>query len=162
DGARSHDQAQLLGQAALTPPGVEVVVDRVSRAFEGGRIRALDGASLQLEPGEFVSLTGPSGSGKSTLLNLIGALDRPDAGTVEVDGTTLDGVDAAEYRAETVGFVFQFHNLIPTLTALENVQVPMLGRGLHRARRQERARALLREVGLERRERAFAGTLSGG
>ena len=143
-------------------PGVEVVVDRVSRAFEGGRIRALDSASLRLEPGEFVSLTGPSGSGKSTLLNLIGALDRPDAGTVEVDGATLDGVDAAEYRAGTVGFVFQFHNLIPTLTALENVQVPMLGRGLRRAGRQEGARALLQEVGLERRERAFPGTLSGG
>ena len=141
---------------------MEVVVERVSKAFEGGKIRALDRASLQLEPGEFVSLTGPSGSGKSTLLNLIGALDRPDSGSIAVDGAVLDGLDAADYRAGTVGFVFQFHNLIPTLTALENVQVPMLGRGLGRPEREERSRALLREVGLQRRERAFPSTLSGG
>ena len=142
--------------------GAEVVADRVSKAFEDGRIRALHDASLRLEAGEFVSLTGPSGSGKSTLLNLIGALDRPDAGSISVDGADLGEVDAAEYRAATVGFVFQFHNLIPTLTALENVQVPMLGRGLGRAGREDRARSLLREVGLERRDRAFPATLSGG
>jgi putative ABC transport system ATP-binding protein len=142
--------------------GAEVVVERVSKAFEDGRIRALAEASLRLDPGEFVSLTGPSGSGKSTLLNLIGALDRPDAGTISVDGAVLDGLDAAEYRAATVGFVFQFHNLIPTLTALENVQVPMLGRRVGRSERETRARSLLHEVGLERRERSFPGTLSGG
>jgi putative ABC transport system ATP-binding protein len=142
--------------------GAEVVVDRVSKTFEDGRIRALEAASFRLEGGEFVSLTGPSGSGKSTLLNLIGALDRPDEGTISVDGAALDDVDASEYRGGVVGFVFQFHNLIPTLTALENVQVPMLGRGLGRAAREERARSLLREVGLERREGAFPGTLSGG
>jgi len=142
--------------------GAEVVVDRVEKAFEGGRIRALDGVSLRLGAGEFVSLTGPSGSGKSTLLNLIGALDSPDSGSVSVDGAELDRLDAAEYRAATVGFVFQFHNLIPTLVALENVQVPMVGRGSRRGVREERAHALLREVGLERRERSFPGTLSGG
>ncbi|HEY3018137.1 MAG TPA: ABC transporter ATP-binding protein [Gaiellaceae bacterium] len=142
--------------------GADVVADRVSRAFEHGRIRALQEASLRLEGGEFVALTGPSGSGKSTLLNLIGALDRPDAGSISVDGAPLNELDAAEYRAGTVGFVFQFHNLIPTLTALENVQVPMLGRGLGRSDREEHARSLLREVGLERRERAFPATLSGG
>ena len=142
--------------------GAEVVVERVSKAFEDGRIRALAEASLRLGPGEFVSLTGPSGSGKSTLLNLIGALDRPDVGTISVDGAELDGLDAAEYRAATVGFVFQFHNLIPTLTALENVQVPMLGRRVGRSEREARARSLLHEVGLERRERSFPGTLSGG
>jgi putative ABC transport system ATP-binding protein len=142
--------------------GAGVVVDRVSKSFEGGRIRALTDASLRLEPGELVSLTGPSGSGKSTLLNLIGALDRPDSGSIAVDGKTLDGEDASEYRAATVGFVFQFHNLIPTLTALENVQVPMLGRGLNRTQRGERAGSLLREVGLEQRAGAFPATLSGG
>lgn len=142
--------------------GAEVVVDRVSKTFEDGHIRALEAASLRLDPGEFVSLTGPSGSGKSTLLNLIGALDRPDEGTISVDGAFLDDLDAADYRGGVVGFVFQFHNLIPTLTSLENVQVPMLGRGLGRAAREERARSLLREVGLERRERAFPATLSGG
>jgi putative ABC transport system ATP-binding protein len=142
--------------------GAEVVVERVSKAFEDGRIRALDEASLRLDPGEFVSLTGPSGSGKSTLLNLVGVLDRPDKGTISVDGAELDSLDAAEYRAVTVGFVFQFHNLIPTLTALENVQVPMLWRGLARGQRRERAESLLREVGLDERERSFPGTLSGG
>ncbi|TML02879.1 MAG: ABC transporter ATP-binding protein [Actinobacteria bacterium] len=142
--------------------GARVVVDGVSKAFDGGRIRALNEASLELEPGEFASLTGPSGSGKSTLLNLIGALDRADSGSIVVDGTPLDGGDASEYRAATVGFVFQSHNLIPTLTALENVQVPMLGRGASRAERVRRARGLLGEVGLSARADAFPGTLSGG
>lgn len=142
--------------------GAAVVVDHVSKSFEDGRIRALVDASLRLEPGELVSLTGPSGSGKSTLLNLIGALDRPDSGSIKVDGMTLNGQDASEYRAATVGFVFQFHNLIPTLTALENLQVPMLGRGSPGGVRRERARALLREVGLEQRADAFPATLSGG
>jgi putative ABC transport system ATP-binding protein len=142
--------------------GARVVVDRVSKAFDGGRIRALDDVSLELDTGELVSLTGPSGSGKSTLLNLIGALDRPDAGSISVDGVDVDGRDAAEYRAGTVGFVFQFHNLIPTLTSFENVQVPMLGRGLTRAQRVQRARDLLDEVGLTARADAFPATLSGG
>jgi putative ABC transport system ATP-binding protein len=142
--------------------GAEVVVEHVRKAFEGGRIRALEDVSLRIAPGELVALTGPSGSGKSTLLNLIGALDRPDAGTIAVDGSTLDGADVASYRARTVGFVFQFHNLIPVLSAVENVQVPMLGRGPGRAERVERAEELLGEVGLAGRARAFPPTLSGG
>jgi putative ABC transport system ATP-binding protein len=117
---------------------------------------------LRIDPGALVSLIGPSGSGKSTLLNLIGALDRPDSGSITVGGVTLDGQDASEYRAATVGFVFQFHNLIPTLTALENLQVPMLGRVSPRNVRRERALDLLGEVGLERRADAFPATLSGG
>jgi putative ABC transport system ATP-binding protein len=142
--------------------GAAVVVDRVTKSFEGGRIRALEDASLRLAPGESVSLTGPSGSGKSTLLNLIGALDVPDAGAIEVDGRSLDAVDGADYRATTVGFVFQFHHLVPTLSALENVQVPMLGRGAGRADRVRRARSLLADVGLEARADARPGVLSGG
>jgi ABC-type lipoprotein export system ATPase subunit len=142
--------------------GARVVVDRVSKFFDGGRIRAVDQASLELAPGEFVSLTGPSGSGKSTLLNLIGALDHPDSGSIEVDGVALDGGDAAEYRAATVGFVFQFHNLIPTLTARENVEVPMLGRGVSRTERSRRAETLLAEVGIAERASSFPSTLSGG
>ena len=143
--------------------GAEVVVDRVSKAFDGGRITALASVSLRLAPGEFVSLTGPSGSGKSTLLNLIGALDRPDSGVISVDGEELAGVDTAAYRAETVGFVFQFHHLIPTISALDNVQVPMLGRRAgSRVVQQEKARALLADVGLAARTRAVPATLSGG
>ena len=143
--------------------GADVRVERVRKAFEGGRIHALEDVSFRLEPGELVALTGPSGSGKSTLLNLIGALDRPDAGTISVDGEPLDaGADATGYRARTVGFVFQFHNLIPVLSAVENVQVPMLGRGPGRAERVERAEELLGEVGLAGRTQAFPPTLSGG
>jgi putative ABC transport system ATP-binding protein len=141
--------------------GAEVLVEHVRKVFEDGRIRALEDVSLRLAPGEFAALTGPSGSGKSTLLNLIGALDRPDAGTIAVDGRALADGDAVGYRASTVGFVFQFHNLIPVLSAAENVQVPMMGR-LGRDERAQRANELLREVGLSGRASAFPPTLSGG
>ncbi|HXZ56363.1 MAG TPA: ABC transporter ATP-binding protein [Gaiellaceae bacterium] len=148
----------------MTPlmPGAEVVVEHVRKSFDGGRIRALEDVSLRLAPGELVALTGPSGSGKSTLLNLIGSLDRPDQGTITVDGSPLLAGDASAYRAGTVGFVFQFHNLIPVLSAAENVQVPMFGRGASRGEREARAESLLREVGLAERAKAFPPTLSGG
>ncbi|MGB2952225.1 MAG: ABC transporter ATP-binding protein [Gaiellaceae bacterium] len=143
--------------------GAEVVVEHVRKTFEGGRIRALEDVSLRLDPGEFVALTGPSGGGKSTLLNLIGSLDHPDAGSIVVDGRDLRRLeDESEYRAATVGFVFQFHNLIPTLSALENVQIPLLGRGGSRSEREARARELLDEVGLSGRADARPPTLSGG
>ncbi len=146
----------------MTAGGAAVAVDGLRKSFERGRIRALDGVSLRIEPGELVALTGPSGGGKSTLLNLIGALERPDGGSIEVDGERIEDLaDPAEYRAATVGFVFQFHNLIPALTALENVQVPMLARQT-RATRAIRARELLAEVGLTERENARPPTLSGG
>jgi putative ABC transport system ATP-binding protein len=137
-------------------------VEHVRKSFEGGRIRALVDVSLHVGAGELVALTGPSGGGKSTLLNLIGALDRPDAGAIVVDGldvTRLD--DPARYRARTVAFVFQFHNLITTLSAVENVQIPMLGTR-PRADRERRARELLVEVGLGERVRSYPPTLSGG
>ena len=143
--------------------GVEVVLDGVSKTFEDGRIGALSDVSMRLEPGDFVALTGPSGSGKSTLLNLIGALDRPDAGSIVVGGEEVSRLeDSAEYRAAIVGFVFQFHNLIPTLSASENVQISMIGRGAGRRDRERRAGALLDEVGLAGRAAASPTTLSGG
>jgi putative ABC transport system ATP-binding protein len=138
-------------------PGAAVDVRNVRKSF--GDITPLDGLSFHLDPGDFVAVTGPSGSGKSTLLNLVGALDRPDAGEILVGGEDVARlVDPARYRSEVVGFVFQFHHLLPTLTALENVQLPMLGR----PDRVERARALLGQVGLEARERSRPATLSGG
>ena len=143
--------------------GVDVAVDHVSKAFDDGRIVALADVSLDLQPGDFTSVVGPSGCGKSTLLNLIGALDRPDAGTIRVGGTDLEHLDdAAEYRAATVGFVFQFHHLIPTLDARENVQVPMMGRGIPRRERVGKAEALLEDCAITHRAEATPSTLSGG
>jgi putative ABC transport system ATP-binding protein len=142
--------------------GATVDVRNVRKGFEDGRIRALEDVSLHLDEGELVALTGPSGGGKSTLLNLIGALDRPDAGEIVVGGldvTRLD--DPARYRALIVAFVFQFHNLIATLNAIENVQIPMLGTR-PRAERERRAHELLGEVGLAERVRSYPATLSGG
>jgi len=137
-------------------------VEHVRKSFEGGRIAALVDVSLHVGAGELVALTGPSGGGKSTLLNLIGALDRPDAGSIVVDGMDVTGLDdPAGYRARTVAFVFQFHNLITTLNAVENVQIPMLGIR-PRAERERRARELLVEVGLAERVRSYPPTLSGG
>ncbi len=142
--------------------GAAIVVTGVRKSFEDGRVPALRDISFAVEPGELVALTGASGSGKSTLLNLIGALDTPDTGTILVDGLRVDELASpARYRGETVGFVFQAHNLLPTLTAAENVQVPMFGR---RPRREREVKAgdLLREVGLEHRADARPAVLSGG
>ena len=149
--------------SASNGQGVEVVIEHVRKSFEGGLIRSLEDVTLHIEPGEFVSLMGPSGSGKSTLLNLIGALDRPDAGSISVGTHRIENLrNPSEYRAGVVGFVFQLSNLIPTLSALENVQLPMLGRHHSRKEREARARELLEEVGLSHRVNANPGTLSGG
>ena len=142
--------------------GCAIAVSGVHKSFEDGRVRALRDVSFGVDPGELVALTGASGSGKSTLLNLLGALDTPDAGSIEIDGRPLGELgSASRYRTETVGFVFQSHNLLPTLTAGENVQIPMFG---HRPRHEREARAaeLLREVGLEDRFAARPAVLSGG
>jgi putative ABC transport system ATP-binding protein len=135
-----------------TQTGARVVAEGVRREHPGG-IVAVDDVSLTLEPGEFVVLTGPSGSGKTSLLSLLGALDRPTAGRVLVDGTVLDGGsdERARYHREVVGFVFQHHHLLAHLPACANVELPLLGAGLGRRERRERAADLLREVGLAHR-----------
>ena len=127
------------------------------------QIRALDGINLTVREGEFLAVMGPSGSGKSTLLNMLGALDRPTSGMVSIDGHDLARVKHVDrFRAQTVGFVFQMHNLIPTLTAFENVEVPMRGQGLSNSQRRDRVRELLALVGMEERASHLPSQLSGG
>jgi ABC-type lipoprotein export system ATPase subunit len=129
---------------------------------DGDEVRALDGVDLQISHGELVAVMGPSGSGKSTLLNMIGALDKPSSGQVLIQGEDLARIrDKDQFRSKTVGFVFQLHNLLPTLTALENVEVPMAGHIGGKAKR-ERAVELLELVGLHDRMHHLPNQLSGG
>lgn len=137
--------------------------DLVKIYGDGTEVRALDGVNMKVWEGEMVSVIGPSGSGKSTLLNLIGALDRPTSGKVIVNGQDLATVkDLDRFRSETVGFIFQLHNLIPTLTALENVEIPLYERRISSGERRKRARELLELVGLSDRLRHLPTMLSGG
>ena len=137
--------------------------DLVKVYGDGVEVRALDGVSIQVRRGEMVSVMGPSGSGKSTLLHLLGALDRPTSGQVIVNGQDLATVrNLDRFRAQTVGFVFQLHNLIPTLTAEENVEVPLYEARMGPRARRKRARELLELVGLAGRERHLPNMLSGG
>ncbi len=132
---------------------------------EGETVRALDGVSLSIAGGEFLALAGPSGSGKSTLLNIVGGLDRPTDGSVMVEGrdlATLSGKELAEMRRDRLGFVFQSYNLVPVLSAFENVEYVMLIQGRPAAERRERAMAMLEEVGLEGLENRRPSELSGG
>ena len=140
-----------------------LVVQNVVKAY-GGR-PVLRGVSFTVAAGRRVALTGPSGSGKTTLLNCLGGIDRPDAGRVWLQGETLDGADAAglaRLRRERIGTVFQFFHLLPTLSAAENVELPLQLLGVPRAEREARVAALLARVGLEARAGARPGELSGG
>ena len=129
---------------------------------DGEEIRALDGVTMSIEAGEFVAVMGPSGSGKSTLLHVLGALDAPTSGKVLVNGQDLSILrDVDRFRAKTVGFMFQLHNLLPTLTARENVEIPMVG-FLDASARRKRAEELLALVGLAGRLGHLPGQLSGG
>ncbi|MFQ5596022.1 MAG: ABC transporter ATP-binding protein [Anaerolineae bacterium] len=146
-----------------TPKLVVETINLTKLYGDGAEVRALDGVDLQLAHGEYVAVMGPSGSGKSTLLNLIGALDRPTAGTVRVNGQDVAQVkDLDRFRAREIGFVFQLHNLIPTLTARENVEVPMQGIGVRGDERRERALELLHLVDMGDRVDFLPNQLSGG
>ena len=143
-----------------------IALDRVAKQFEGQRrVSALDSITLSIPHGEMVSVIGPSGSGKSTLLNVIGGLDRPTAGDITIDGENLRGLsdDAlTRVRRDKIGFIFQFFNLLPTLSCLENVGLPLHLRGWPRARVDERARELLTLVQLGHRLTHLPDELSGG
>jgi len=134
------------------------------KSYDNGRMQALRGVDLDISAGDFLAIVGPSGSGKSTLLHLLGGLDTPSGGDVLWRGVTLgsrqDHLDF--YRARHVGFVFQAFHLLPTLTVLENVQVPMMSAPRNGASRSGRARALLAELGLDGCVRQFPNELSGG
>jgi putative ABC transport system ATP-binding protein len=143
-----------------------IELDRVAKQFPGKRhVTALDDVTLAIPRGEMVSIVGPSGSGKSTLLNLIGGLDHPTAGQVRVDGEALAGLadDAlTRVRRDKIGFIFQFFNLLPTLSCLENVGLPLHLRGWPRAKVQARATELLNLVQLGHRLTHLPEELSGG
>lgn len=150
----------MTGPSAL-PRGASVRTDRVSRAY--GSTEILHDISLTVEPGELVALTGPSGSGKTTLLQLIGGLDRPTRGQIYVDEINVGQLRRpALFRRSTVGFVFQLHYLLPTLSAQQNVELPMAAAHVARRERAERARELLAEVGLAGRSDDLPANLSGG
>jgi len=145
----------------MTEPILEV--RQLRKSYDAGRVEALRGVDLKIAPGEYVAISGASGSGKSTLLQLLGGLDTPTSGEVLFEGAALgSNVDLDTYRSRKVGFIFQAFYLLPTLRAIENVQVAMLavnGGGDHRA---ERASALLEEMGLSGRASHFPNELSAG
>ena len=151
---------------AVVAAATMIELDRVTRRFAGKRdVVALDDVSLSIPRGELVSIIGPSGSGKSTLLNLVGGLDRPSSGEVRVDGEALAGLtdDAlTRVRRDKIGFIFQFFNLLPTLSCLENVGLPLHLRGWPRKKVDARARELLTLVQLGHRLTHLPEELSGG
>jgi lipoprotein-releasing system ATP-binding protein len=144
-----------------------VVVSNVKKSFRhmGRTLDVLRGVDMEIRDGEMIGIVGPSGAGKSTLLHCIGTLDVPTAGTIRLAGeevTSLSGARLAELRNRTIGFVFQFHHLLPEFTALENVLMPGLVQGKPKRELELRARALLEEVGLKERVQHRPGELSGG
>jgi len=143
--------------------GTAVAIGDLRKHYDGGLVRALDGVDLVVRQGEWVAVTGPSGCGKSTLLHLIAALDMPTSGTIEVFGQNVAALRSpAQFRRTRVGLVFQLHNLLPQLTAAQNVEIAMFGQSLNRGERYERTRRLLADVDLAGREHRPPSRLSGG
>jgi ABC-type lipoprotein export system ATPase subunit len=155
-------QASSDDAGAQTKPAVYQAAGLV-KEYDDGQVKALRGVDFTIHEGELVSIVGPSGCGKSTLLQMLGALDRPSGGELLYRGQSLPNhPDPAAYRAKEIGFIFQSFHLLPTLTSLENVQVPMFETKRPVRERAVRATELLKAVGLEHRLRQFPGKLSGG
>ena len=146
----------------MSDAGPLLKAEGLTRIYPDGAVRALRGVSLAVTAGESVAITGPSGCGKSTLLHLLGGLDRPTSGEVYFEGTPLGALDLDAFRARRIGFVFQSFHLLPTLSALENVQVPMFEGPWPRGERVARAVRLLDEVGLAHRRDHIPSRLSVG
>lgn len=143
--------------------GNVVEIKNLIKRYDNGRINALNGIDLEIREGEFVSIIGPSGSGKSTLLNMIGALDTADEGSIQVAGNDLTlKKDLSDFRSQKIGFIFQLHNLIPNLSVLENVTIPMYGNGYKSKQMTERALKLLEYVKLQDKSARKPTELSGG
>jgi putative ABC transport system ATP-binding protein len=156
-----------MGQVAPVERRPLVEIDHVSKSYVRGEqvVEVLTDINLVIRQGDFVALMGPSGSGKTTLLNLVAGIDKPDAGRLAVAGediTRLGDAALADWRARSVGFVFQFYNLMPVLTAFENVELPLQLTTLSRAERRERVDLLLGMVGLSDRAKHYPNELSGG
>ena len=140
-----------------------VEINNLVKTYENGHIKALNGIDLTIGEGEFVSIIGPSGSGKSTLLNMLGALDLPDSGSINVAGYDLvSNKNLNEFRAQKIGFVFQLHNLIPNLSVVENIEIPMFTSKLSNSEMRNRALDLLDVVGLRDKAYLKPSKLSGG
>jgi ABC-type lipoprotein export system ATPase subunit len=145
----------------MTSPTLEA--RSVCKTYDDGRIEALRGVDLSIAAGEYLAITGPSGSGKSTLLHMLGGLDIPTSGEVLFrNGELGKSIDLDTYRSRNVGFIFQAFHLMPTLRAIENVQLPMIGTNGRRLDRAARAKELLEEVGLARRMMQYPNQLSAG
>ena len=148
--------------ASPTPAPVYEAAD-LKKEYDDGSVQALRGVNFTIAPGEFVAVTGPSGCGKTTLLQLLGALTTPSSGTLLYRSRSLAGMpDPADYRAHEIGFIFQAFHLLPTYTAVENVQMPMFETRMSAAERRAKAASLLKAVGLEGRLNHFPAKLSGG
>ena len=140
-----------------------VEIRNLYKSYENGRIKALNGINLTIKDGEFVSIIGPSGSGKSTLLNMLGALDVPDSGTINVAGRDLSSSKKLnEFRSDEIGFIFQLHNLIPNISVVENIEIPMFTQGISSSDMRTRALKLLDDVGLKDKAGILPNKLSGG
>jgi putative ABC transport system ATP-binding protein len=152
-----------LDTATAEPSGYVFEAVGLEKEYDDGRVHALRGITFTVTQGEFVTITGPSGCGKTTLLQMLGALDRPTAGTLLYRGNSIPDLrDPSIYRAHEIGFIFQAFHLLPTFTALENVQIPMFESDLSISERKNRAVTLLQSVGLGHRLSHFPAKLSGG
>ncbi|MFC4529816.1 ABC transporter ATP-binding protein [Sphaerisporangium dianthi] len=164
-GGHAPEAGRVPQDAGAPPPAFEAVDLARSYRLEGVSVDALRGVSLRIDHGEFVAIVGPSGSGKSTLMHLLGCLDKPTSGTLRVNGvdvSTLDDTGLAELRNQAVGFVFQSFHLLGRTSALENVALPLVYRGVSRSERRERARRALSAVGLAHRLDHRPSQMSGG